>query len=53
MVRATIERNQAEQQFDECPLTLQDLAVIGDTLTQVLASVHHRRIKYPAVATTA
>jgi hypothetical protein len=47
MVQATIERNQGERQFDDCPLSLQELATIGDTLTQVLASVHHRRIKYP------
>jgi hypothetical protein len=53
MVRATIERNQGERQFDDCPLSLQELATIGDTLTQVLASVHHRRIKYPtAVASS-
>jgi len=47
MVQATIERNQAERQFDDCPLSLRELATIGDTLAQVLASVHHRRVKYP------
>ena len=48
MVRSTIDRIAGERQFDECPLTLQELATIGDTLTQVLQSVHHRRVKYPS-----
>jgi len=34
-------------QFDECPLTLQDLARIEAAVTKTLCAVYHRRIKYP------
>jgi putative nucleotidyltransferase with HDIG domain len=50
MVRATIERVQAEGQLDDCPLTLQDLSVAREEFVQVLLGAHHRRIKYPAAA---
>ncbi len=52
MVRATIERIEGEQQLDECPLTLQELSTIREAFVQVLAGVHHRRIKYPGVSLT-
>lgn len=52
MVRATIERIVGDHQLDECPLTQQDLSAIREAFVQVLAGVHHRRIKYPGVSLT-
>ena len=34
-------------QFDECSLTLGELAVVEDSLTKSLIGIHHGRIKYP------
>lgn len=34
-------------QFDECSLTLRELATIEETLTKSLISIHHTRIRYP------
>ncbi|MDX1968356.1 MAG: HDIG domain-containing protein [Planctomycetaceae bacterium] len=34
-------------QFDECSLTLSELAVIEDSLTKSLIGIYHGRIKYP------
>lgn len=34
-------------QFDECSLTLKELATVEETLTKSLISIHHGRIRYP------
>jgi membrane-associated HD superfamily phosphohydrolase len=34
-------------QFDECSLTLRELAVVEESLTKSLISIHHGRIRYP------
>lgn len=34
-------------QFDECDLTMRDLAKIEESMTKTLASMHHHRVKYP------
>jgi putative nucleotidyltransferase with HDIG domain len=34
-------------QFDECSLTLAELAIVEDTLTKSLIGIYHGRIKYP------
>ncbi len=34
-------------QFDECALTLSELAIVEDSLTKSLIGIHHGRIKYP------
>jgi membrane-associated HD superfamily phosphohydrolase len=33
-------------QFDECPITLEDLSKIKETIINVLPSVHHSRVSY-------
>ncbi len=35
-------------QFDDCPITLQDLENVKETIINVLPSVHHSRINYDA-----
>jgi len=47
LVRAVIKERVAEGQFDECPLTLGDLKVIGDSFVGTLRGVYHARIDYP------
>ncbi len=34
------------RQFDECPITMGDIAVIKSTIIEVLPSIHHRRVDY-------
>ena len=34
------------RQFDECPITMDDIAVIKRTIIEVLPSIHHRRVDY-------
>ena len=34
-------------QFDECNLTLRELAIIEDSLVKSLTAVYHGRVKYP------
>ena len=34
-------------QFDNCDITMRDLAVIRDTLVDALVGVHHSRVNYP------
>ena len=34
------------RQFDECPITMGDIAVIKQTIIEVLPSIHHSRINY-------
>jgi cyclic-di-AMP phosphodiesterase PgpH len=47
LVRAVVKERVAEGQFDECPLTLGDLKVIGDSFVGTLRGVYHARIDYP------
>lgn len=34
------------RQFDECPITMGDIAVIKRTIIEVLPSIHHSRVSY-------
>ncbi|HBZ55660.1 MAG TPA: HD family phosphohydrolase, partial [Syntrophobacteraceae bacterium] len=36
-------------QLDECELTLKDLHQIAKRFNQILATIHHKRIEYPAI----
>jgi len=36
-----------DNQFDKCNLTLAELHVIQQSITKMLAAIHHSRIKYP------
>lgn len=42
----------SDGQLEECELTLKDLHQIAKHFNQVLATVHHRRIEYPAMPAT-
>ena len=48
MVQAIIdERLIRFRQFDDCDITIRELDIIRDTITQCLGGVYHDRIKYP------
>ena len=40
-------RRLLDGQFDECSLTLRELAIVEDSLTKSLIGIHHGRIRYP------
>jgi hypothetical protein len=47
VVREISRRRLLEGQFDECGLTLRELAVMEATFTRILVSMFHARIAYP------
>ncbi len=40
-------------QFDECPITMGDIAIIKRTIIEVLPSIHHSRVNYEKKTRTA
>jgi cyclic-di-AMP phosphodiesterase PgpH len=42
-----------DNQLDECPITLTDLAKAEKSFVRVLAAIFHSRVKYPEAASTA
>lgn len=50
MVNRLINNIFSDGQLDECELTLKDLHQIAKHFNQILATVHHKRIEYPAVS---
>ncbi|MFN0012027.1 MAG: HDIG domain-containing metalloprotein [Phycisphaerales bacterium] len=47
LVRAIAHKRLTDGQFDDCDLSLRDLAVIIDTVSRTLAAIFHPRIAYP------
>jgi putative nucleotidyltransferase with HDIG domain len=48
MIHSIINSVMADGQFEECPLTFQEISTIAETFVQVLLGIHHQRIEYPA-----
>lgn len=46
VVAGIIKERLDEGQFDDCPVTLKELEIIGDTVAKVLSYIHHKRISY-------
>ncbi len=47
MIQAIVDDCLRDGQFDDCDLTMRDLAVIVETLERAVANVYHHRIDYP------
>lgn len=47
MIQAIVDDCLRDGQFDDCDLTMRDLAVIVDTLAKTVATIFHHRIDYP------
>ncbi len=50
LVRAIAHKRLMDGQFDDCDLSLRDLAAIIETVSKALAAIHHPRIAYPEAA---
>ena len=48
-VRKIIEERMELEQFSECPITMEDLAIIRRTIVDTLTGVYHQRVKYPSL----
>jgi cyclic-di-AMP phosphodiesterase PgpH len=46
-IRKIVDQKLSDGQFDEVPLTLQDISRISDSFFNTLAGVYHNRIQYP------
>ena len=47
----TIEERMEMEQFTECDITLRELGIIRNTITNTLSGVYHERVKYPKLKT--
>ena len=47
LVRDMIDRRLDDGQFDECGLTLREIAEIRESLIKSLIGIYHGRVKYP------
>lgn len=47
MINRIVSEKAEDGQFDECPLTFQELSIVKRTLAKSLLMSHHIRIKYP------
>ena len=45
-INKLVDEKLAFGQFDECPITIQDIARIKETIIDVLPSIHHSRVSY-------
>lgn len=52
-IRAMVDRiatdKISDNQFDECPLTFQELSLIKAKFVEIIKATHHLRIKYPEI----
>lgn len=49
IVRSIIEERMDLDQFEDCDITIRELAVIRQTLVEALSGVYHHRVEYPAI----
>ena len=47
MIQAIVDDCLRDGQFDDCDLTMRDLAIIVDTLERAVSNIFHHRIDYP------
>ncbi|MEP6769156.1 MAG: HDIG domain-containing metalloprotein [Acidobacteriota bacterium] len=47
MIQTIVDDCLRDGQFDDCDLTMRDLAIIVDTLERTVANIYHHRIDYP------
>ncbi|MBX3474421.1 MAG: HDIG domain-containing protein [Planctomycetes bacterium] len=47
MVHTSITGKLLDGQFDDCGITMRELAIVEDTMVKSLASMYHHRVKYP------
>ena len=47
MIQPIVDDCLRDGQFDDCDLTMRDLAIIVETLERTVSTVYHHRIDYP------
>ncbi len=47
MVNRLVDAIVADNQFDECEITMRDIRLVKESFVKVLSGLHHRRIDYP------
>ncbi len=47
MVQTIVDDCLRDGQFDDCDLTMRDLAIVADSLVHTVSTVFHHRIDYP------
>jgi cyclic-di-AMP phosphodiesterase PgpH len=47
MISRLVDAIVADNQFDECDITLGDIRLVKETFLKVLTGIYHRRIDYP------
>ena len=47
MIQTIVDDCLRDGQFDDCDLTMRDLAIIVDTLERTVSNIYHHRIDYP------
>lgn len=45
-INKLVDEKIAMRQFDECPITMNDISIIKNTIIEVLPSIHHKRVDY-------
>ena len=50
MITSIINSVLNDGQFQNCPLTFQEIYTVGDAFVGVLMGIHHQRIEYPSTA---
>jgi membrane-associated HD superfamily phosphohydrolase len=51
LVEDIVMKRLMDDQFDECPINLQELRAVQDSLVKSLIAVYHGRVKYPSQKT--
>ena len=47
LVREIIKKRLDDDQFDECPITMEQLSIVEQSLIKSLNATHHARVQYP------
>jgi hypothetical protein len=47
VVHSIVKDRLNDGQFDDCDITLKDLATVEDTLVKTLSTIYHGRVAYP------
>jgi membrane-associated HD superfamily phosphohydrolase len=47
MINRLIEAIVADNQFDECNITMRDIRLVKESFFKILTGLYHRRIDYP------
>ena len=47
LVQEIAKKKMEDGQFDECPITIEQLKIVQDSLIKSLNAMYHARVKYP------